>query len=183
MKMRTSVAGLPDVLLIEPQVFHDPRGFFLETYQAEKFARAGITDQFVQDNLSGSKRNVLRGLHYQVRRPQGKLVRAVSGEVFDVVVDLRRGSPTFGRWAGEVLSAENRKMLWAPPGFAHGFYVLSDWAEVAYKTTDYYVPDCERSILWNDPGIGIEWPVPSGLRPVLSDRDAAGKTLKEAEVL
>jgi dTDP-4-dehydrorhamnose 3,5-epimerase len=177
--IRTSV---PDVVLVEPRVFGDERGFFFESYQAQRFAEAGISAAFVQDNHSGSKRGALRGLHYQVRQPQGKLCRVVAGEVYDVAVDLRRSSPTFGRWAGMHLSAENKLQVWIPPGFAHGFYVLSEWAEVIYKASDYYAPQWERTLLWNDPALGINWPVAHGEAPVLSPKDAQGKPLSEAEV-
>lgn len=175
-------ASIQEVFLIAPQVFEDARGFFLETYQARKLAELGIAEQFVQDNHSGSKQGVLRGLHYQIQQPQGKLVRVVVGEIFDVAVDLRRSSPTFGQWVGQHLSAKNRLQVWVPPGFAHGFYVLSDGAEVIYKTTNYYAPQFERTLLWNDPAIGIEWPVIPDKSPILSAKDALGKPLCEAEV-
>lgn len=180
--MKVVATDLPGVLLIEPEVFGDQRGFFLETYHARKMAAAGITESFVQDNHSGSHRGTLRGLHYQIRQPQGKLVRAVVGEIFDVAVDLRRSSPTFGRWFGVRLSAENKLQLWVPAGFAHGFYVLSEWAEVVYKVTDFYAPEWERTLLWNDPEVGVIWPLLEGLPPTLSVKDANGKPLKEAEV-
>jgi dTDP-4-dehydrorhamnose 3,5-epimerase len=163
-------------------VFGDERGFFMETYQQEKFAAAGITHQFVQDNHSRSVRGTLRGIHYQIRNTQGKLVRFVVGEVFDVAVDLRRSSPTFGKWVGYILSAENKRILWVPPGFGHGFYTLSDWAEVVYKATDYYSPADERSIIWNDPDIGIKWPEQVKEKLIISEKDALGATLKQAEV-
>ncbi len=172
---------LPDVIIIEPQVFGDQRGFFMETYQEKEFNNAGIP-HFVQDNHSGSRQGTLRGLHYQLRQTQGKLVRVVAGEIFDVAVDIRRSSPTFGKCVGEALSSQNRKQIWAPPGFAHGFYVLSEWAEVLYKTTDYYAPEWERSILWNDPAIGIDWPIIPGTTPILSEKDQHGKLLSEAEI-
>jgi dTDP-4-dehydrorhamnose 3,5-epimerase len=172
---------IPDVLLIVPKVFGDQRGFFMETFRAELFAQAGIPVNFVQDNHSGSRQGILRGLHYQIHQPQGKLVRAVAGEVYDVVVDLRRSSPTFGRWEGHSLSAENRRQIWIPEGFGHGFYVLSEWAEVVYKTTDYYAPQWERTLLWNDPELGIEWPLIGGQQPILSAKDTHGKPLREAE--
>ena len=172
---------IPDVILVEPKVFGDGRGFFMETYQAARFAAAGITAGFVQDNHSGSARGILRGLHYQIRQPQGKLVRVVAGEVFDVAVDLRRSSPTFGRWVGQRLSASNRLQIWIPPGFAHGFYVLSEWAEVVYKATDYYDPEWERTLLWNDPEVGVEWPLLEGRPPILSQKDAEGSLLQSAE--
>ena len=173
---------LPDVILIRPKVFSDARGFFLETYREDKFTQSGIDKRFVQDNHSGSVKGVLRGLHYQIHQPQGKLVRALAGEIFDVAVDVRRTSPTFGKWCGEYLSAENRHQLWIPEGFAHGFLALSDWVEVAYKATDYYAPEWERCIVWNDPAIGIEWPVLDGADIAVSAKDALGKVFKEAEV-
>ena len=172
--------ALPDVLAIEPRVFGDPRGFLLESWNARAFAVAGIRAEFVQDNHSRSTRNVLRGLHYQVHQPQGKLVRVVLGEVYDVAVDLRRSSPTFGRWIGERLSAENKRMAWIPAGFAHGYLVLSDFAEVLYKATGYYAPEHERSIAWNDPDLGIDWPLTGA--PMLSAKDAAGARFRDAEV-
>ncbi len=184
--MRISVlkiipSSIPDVLSIEPQVFPDERGFFFESYQKEKFQRAGIAAEFVQDNHSKSCRGALRGLHYQIRQAQGKLVRVVAGEIFDVAVDIRKSSPTFGRWVGDYLSAENRRMLWVPKGFAHGFYVTSPEAEVLYKTTDYYAPQWERCIIWNDPAVGIQWPLQAG-GPILSAKDSDGKLLSEAEL-
>ncbi len=173
---------IPDVLIFKPTVFGDERGFSLETFRADVFARSGISGPFVQDNHSGSAQGVLRGLHYQIRHGQGKLVRAVAGEIFDVAVDLRRSSSTFGRWVGVSLSAENRQQVWVPIGFAHGFYVLSEWAEVLYKTTDYYTPEWERTLMWNDPALGIEWPLLMGQAPVLSERDSHGKLLSEADL-
>jgi dTDP-4-dehydrorhamnose 3,5-epimerase len=173
---------LPDVFLLEVPVYEDYRGFFMEAYQAAKLAELGISERFVQDNQSGSKQGVLRGLHYQIQQPQGKLVRAIVGTIFDVAVDLRRSSPTFGKWVAHQLSAENRLQLWVPPGFAHGFYVLSEQAEVLYKTTDYYAPQFERTLLWNDPDVGIEWPISPHHLPFLSPKDAQGKLLSEAEV-
>ena len=178
--MKVVRTAIPDVVVLEPKVFGDARGFFLETWNARAFAIAGIRAEFVQDNHSRSTRNVLRGLHYQLRQPQGKLVRVILGEVFDVAVDLRRSSPTFGRWVGEKLSAENRRMVWIPAGFAHGFLVVSDVAEFLYKATDYYAPEHERSIAWNDPDLAIEWPLSSA--PVLSAKDVAGVRLRDAEV-
>jgi len=172
---------IPDVILIRPDVYQDARGYFMEVYEAHKFAAAGIPHTFVQDNQSGSQRGVLRGLHYQIQQPQGKLVRVVTGEVFDAAVDLRRASPTFSQWASTVLSSQSRELIWVPPGFAHGFYVLSEWAEVAYKTTDYFAPQSERTLLWNDPDVGIEWPLRPGTVPVLSAKDAAGTMLRRAE--
>lgn len=172
---------IPDVLVIKTKVFEDPRGFFLETYRDNEFISAGIDCKFVQENHSASQRGVLRGLHYQIRHTQGKLVRAIAGEIFDAVVDIRRSSPTFGRWVGVTLSAENKQQLWVPPGFAHGFYVLSERAEITYKVTDYYAPEWDRSLLWNDPQIGIDWPLMDGM-PSLSDKDINGKTFAEAEL-
>ena len=173
--------NIKDVKLLSPQVFGDHRGFFMETFR-ESFFRENIADlSFVQDNHSRSGKGVLRGLHYQLKQTQGKLVRVISGEVFDVAVDIRKSSPDFGKWAGAVLSAENRQMFWVPPGFAHGFYVMSDQAEFVYKCTDYYAPEHERSILWNDPRIGIEWPL-GAETPLLSAKDEAGVRLFDAEV-
>lgn len=171
---------LSSVKIIEPKVFSDSRGFFLESYNERTFKSLGIHAAFVQDNHSSSQRGVLRGLHYQIRQPQGKLIRVLRGEIFDVAVDLQRSSPQFGKWTGIKLSDENRRMLWIPPTFAHGFLVLSDSAEVAYKTTDYYAPQWERSLLWNDPDLGIEWPR-SG-EPILSEKDKNGRRFSEAEV-
>jgi dTDP-4-dehydrorhamnose 3,5-epimerase len=167
---------LPGVVVVEPQVFEDARGFFMETYHAPKFAEAGISEAFVQDNHSRSVKDTLRGLHYQIERPQGKLVRVVAGEVFDVAVDIRQGSPTFGRWHGVNLSADNRLQLYVPPGFAHGFCVVSDTADVIYKCTDVYAPKGERTIRWDDPELAVAWPV---ARPLLSEKDAAAPTLAE----
>ncbi len=179
--MRFELTSLPDVVAAIPEVFEDARGFFMETWQAKAFADAGIDATFVQDNFSRSVRLTLRGLHYQIRKPQGKLVRVVRGEVFDVAVDLRRSSGNFGRWMGETLTEGNRKALWIPPGFAHGFLVLSDGAEVEYKCTDYYAPEFERSVRWDDPDIRIEWPLPGGEQPLLSPRDKAAPVLAHAE--
>ena len=173
---------IPDLIVLQPKVFGDERGFFMETFRADDFAAGGITGPFVQDNHSGSQQGILRGLHYQIRQAQGKVVRVVSGEIFDVGVDMRRSSPTFGRWVGVRLSAENKKLLWIPPGFAHGFYVLSEWAEVIYKATDYYAPAWERCLLWNDPALGIEWPLINGQPPLLSKKDSHGKLLSESEL-
>ena len=175
-------APFQDVYLIEPKVFGDARGFFMETYQAEVFAQAGIPAHFVEDNHSGSRQGILRGLHYQVQQTQGKLVRVIAGEVFDAVVDLRKASPTFGKWGGTFLSSENRMQLWVPPGFAHGFLVTSPWAEVVYKTTDLYAPQWERTLLWNDPQIGIEWPLAPGQDPLLSEKDRVGLPFQQAPV-
>jgi len=172
---------LPDVLILEPKVFGDARGFFFESFNARDFAHCtGLDVQFVQDNHSKSAQGVLRGLHYQIQHPQGKLVRVTQGEVFDVAVDLRRSSPTFGQWAGVVLSAENKRQLWVPPGFAHGFLVTSESAEFLYKTTDYWYPEFERSLLWCDPAVGIVWPAEG--EPLLAAKDRVGKTLAEADV-
>jgi dTDP-4-dehydrorhamnose 3,5-epimerase len=180
--MKFTPTSIPDVILIEPRVFGDSRGFFLETYQARLFAEAGILVNFVQDNHSGSQKGILRGLHYQTRQTQGKLVRVVAGEVYDVVVDLRRSSPTFGKWVGQVLSAENKCQLWIPPGFAHGFYVMSNWAEFIYKVTDFYAPEWERTLFWNDPQLAIGWPLVDGLLPTLSAKDAQGRLFGDAEL-
>jgi dTDP-4-dehydrorhamnose 3,5-epimerase len=174
--------SIPDVILIELQVRGDARGFFMEVYHAQRFAENGIPDSFVQDNHSGSQRGALRGLHYQIRQAQGKLVRVVAGEIFDVAVDIRCSSPTFGQWVGATLSAENKRQIWVPPGFAHGFYVISEWAEVVYKVTDLYAPQWERTLLWNDPALGIVWPIPAGEQPLLSPKDLQGRLLSEAEL-
>jgi len=180
--MKVVESGLGGVLVFEPVVYGDPRGFFFESYREDLFRKAAGTNRpFVQDNHSRSVRHVLRGLHYQVRQPQGKLIRAVVGEIFDVVVDLRRPSSTFGQWMATVLSAENKRQVWVPEGFAHGFLVLSDVAETVYKTTDYYAPRHERSLLWNDPDIGIAWPLTA--EPILAAKDVAGRRLAECEVL
>lgn len=178
--MEKIATAIPDVFMVAPKVFGDDRGFFLESYNRRSMAALGIDFEFVQDNHSRSAKGVLRGLHYQIQQPQGKLVRVVAGEIFDVAVDIRRSSPTFGKWVGMTLSAENKRMAWVPPGFAHGFYVTSDSAEVLYKATDYYAPEHERSLLWNDPALGIEWPL-SG-EPLLSEKDRKGLPLATAEV-
>ncbi|MCP8466753.1 dTDP-4-dehydrorhamnose 3,5-epimerase [Pseudomonas sp. ZM23] len=179
--MKVTPLAIPDVLVIEPQVFGDSRGFFYESYNQRKFEQAiGRRAEFVQDNHSRSARGVLRGLHYQIRQAQGKLVRVVQGEVFDIAVDLRRSSPTFGRWAGQVLSAENKLQMWIPEGFAHGFLVLSETAEFLYKTTDFWAPEHERCIAWNDPELAIEWPLDG--EPSLSGKDRDGKSLADAEL-
>ena len=179
--MRLTRAEIPDVLILEPDVFGDERGFFLETYNKRAFREAtGLDVDFVQDNHSSSRRGVLRGLHYQVRQAQGKLVRVISGEVFDVAVDLRRSSPAFGKWTAVRLDAASKRMAWIPAGFAHGFLVLSDHAECVYKTTDYYAPEHERTLLWNDPQLGIRWPLEG--EPMLADRDRRAPSLKLAEV-
>jgi len=179
--MQVVATAIPDLFTIEPRVFGDDRGFFYESFNQRRFTElTGVTDSFVQDNHSKSARNVLRGLHYQIRQPQGKLVRVVAGEVLDIAVDLRKSSPNFGNWVGVNLSAENKKMLWIPKGFAHGFVVLSDSAEFLYKTTDYWAPEHERSILWNDPDLAIDWQL-GNATPLLSAKDQAGKLLREAE--
>lgn len=180
--MKVTPTAIPDVSIFEPKVFGDSRGFFMESFNQKVFDEAvGQHVDFVQDNHSRSSKGVLRGLHYQIRHPQGKLVRVTSGAVFDVAVDIRRSSPTFGKWVGAELSAENQRQLWVPAGFAHGFLVLSETADFLYKTTDFYAPEYERSILWNDPAIAIEWPIQASL-PVLSQKDAQGALLNEAEV-
>jgi len=179
--MKFLATNLPGVVKIEPSVHSDDRGYFMETWQARRFSDAGIGEDFVQDNFSQSSKGTLRGLHYQIEQAQGKLVRVVQGEVFDVAVDLRKSSPNYGQWVGDLLSAENKHQLWIPPGFGHGFLVMSETAEFEYKCTDYYAPDFERSIRWDDPDIGIEWPLPDGEQPKLSSRDAAAPFLKDAE--
>ena len=179
--MKVTPTAIADVLLIEPKVFGDDRGFFYESFNRRAFGEAsGIDVDFVQDNHSKSARNVLRGLHYQIGQPQGKLVRVVAGEVYDVAVDLRRSSPTFGLWVGEILSADNKRQLWIPPGMAHGFVVLSESAEFLYKTTDYWAPEFERCIAWDDPTLAINWPVLNG-EPLLSAKDARGQAFLQAE--
>lgn len=179
--MKATHLAIKEVVLFEPQVFGDERGYFFESFNQKQFEEAVIRPVvFVQDNHSRSSKGVLRGLHYQIQSPQGKLVRVVSGEVFDVAVDMRRSSPTFGKWVGALLSAENKHQLWIPEGFAHGFVVLSDSAEFLYKTTDYYAPNHERCLLWNDPEIAIAWPIAEA--PILSAKDAKGLSLSEAEV-
>ena len=171
--MKAIPTTIPDVLIIEPRVFGDSRGFFFESFNQKNFSQAtGLGVNFVQDNHSRSVKGVLRGLHYQIRQPQGKLVRVVRGAVFDVAVDIRKSSPTFGRWVGVELTEDNYRQVWVPPGFAHGFYVLSESADFLYKTTDYYIPDFERSIVWNDPEIAISWPVEAGAQPIISAKDA-----------
>lgn len=174
--------SLPDAVIIKPRVYSDGRGFFLEYWHRIKFRDKGIDREFVQDNHSRSSRNVLRGLHYQVRHTQGKLVKVISGEIFDVAVDLRRSSPHFGKWEGVILSSENKLMFWVPEGFAHGFLVISREAEVLYKCTDYYMPECERTIRWDDPEIGIQWPIEDPSSPLLSTKDAEAPLLKDAEI-
>lgn len=177
--MKVIETRLSDVLLLEPKVFGDARGFFMESYNKRAMSEAGISREFVQDNHSRSAKGVLRGLHYQIKQPQGKLVRVVSGEVYDVAVDMRRGSPQFGQSVGMLLSAENRRMAWVPPGFAHGFYVVSEFAEFLYKTTDYYAPEYERTLLWNDPILAIDWPLDG--EPKLSEKDRLGNLFSQAE--
>ena len=178
--MKVTPTELPDVLLIEPRVFSDERGFFFESWNRRALEAAGLRADFVQDNHSRSLRNVVRGLHYQIEHAQGKLVRVCFGEVFDVAVDIRRSSPTFGRWVGITLSAQNKQMLWIPPGYAHGFLVLSEAAEFLYKTTDYWFPEHERTLLWNDPALGIAWPLAGA--PSLAAKDAAGRSLALADL-
>ncbi len=179
--MNVISTGLPEVLILEPKVFGDDRGFFYESFNQQRFSDAtGVVATFVQDNHSRSEKNVLRGLHYQIQQPQGKLVRVIAGEVFDVAVDIRKSSPNFGKWVGFKLSAENKLMAWVPPGFAHGFLVLSESAEFLYKTTDYYAPQFERSILWNDPTVGVVWPIIGEAKLSAKDKNAA--RLADAEV-
>ncbi|MGC8520136.1 MAG: dTDP-4-dehydrorhamnose 3,5-epimerase [Steroidobacteraceae bacterium] len=180
--MEFEPTSLSEVVLIRPKVFGDARGFFMESWEQRKFAAAGLDLNFVQDNHSHSARHILRGLHYQIRQPQGKLVRVTSGRVFDVAVDIRRSSPTFGRWVGVELSAENHHMLWVPPGFAHGYLVLSESADFLYKVTDFWAPEQERAIRWDDPTIGVRWPLPAGAQPILSGKDAVAPAFASAEV-
>lgn len=172
--------AIPDIVLIKPKIFGDARGYFFESWESRKFKQAGLDLTFVQDNYSRSIKNTLRGLHYQIQQPQGKLVRVISGEVLDVAADLRRSSPYFGKWVGTILSAENKEQLWIPPGFAHGFYVLSDTAEFFYKCTDFYAPQYERTVRWDDPRLGIDWGL-AGEIPLLSAKDLAGIFLDDAE--
>ena len=174
--------SIPDVVLIKPDVYKDDRGFFLESYQKEDFEEIGISENFVQDNHSGSEQGVLRGLHYQLCHPQGKLVRVIRGKIFDVAVDIRKNSPTCGQWVSARLSAENKHQLWIPTGFAHGFYVISEWAEMIYKVTDFYAPECERTLIWNDPNVGIPWPLLDNREPNLSEKDAQGKRFDQIEL-
>ncbi len=173
---------IPEVVLIQPKLFKDARGFFMETYQKELFSQAGIPEDFVQDNHSSSKKYALRGLHYQVTHTQGKLLRVIIGEIFDVAVDLRKNSPTYGKWVGAYLSDKNYEQIWIPPGFAHGFFVLSDRADVVYKTTDYYDASGERTIRWDDPTLAIDWPIPQDVLPVISEKDTNGVSFLKAEV-
>jgi len=177
--MKAVATAIPDVLLLEPQVFGDERGFFFESWNRRHFAELGIDREFVQDNHSKSAKNVLRGLHYQIEHPQGKLVRVIAGSIYDVAVDLRRSSPSFGKWVAFTLTADDRRMAWIPPGFAHGFCVTSVSAEVLYKTTDYWSPTHERSLKWNDPALAIPWPLNG--EPLLAAKDAAGKSFDQAE--
>ena len=179
--MKFVPTDLPDVIRIEPTVHGDERGFFMETWHTRRFHEAGIDGEFVQDNVSQSSKGTLRGLHYQIEHSQGKLVRVVQGEVFDLAVDLRRSSPHYGQWVGEVLSAENKHQLWVPPGYGHGFLVLSDTAEFEYKCTEYYAPEFERAIRWDDPDLGIEWPLLDGKQPMLSSKDAGAPFFRDAE--
>jgi dTDP-4-dehydrorhamnose 3,5-epimerase len=179
--MKVITTKIPDIVVFEPTIYGDDRGFFLESFNQKVFTeKTGINTQFVQDNHSRSSKNVLRGLHYQIQQPQGKLVRVVVGEIFDVAVDIRQNSPTFTQWVGYKLSAENKQQMWVPPGFAHGFLVLSEIAEVLYKTTDYYAPQSERCLAWNDPEIAINWPLKEN--PILSAKDQSGKSLQFAEI-
>ena len=180
--MQFEPTAIADVILVKPRVFGDPRGYFFESWEERKFASGGIPARFVQDNHSRSARHVLRGLHYQLPHPQGKLVRVARGAVFDVAVDIRRSSPTFGRWVGAELSERNHHMLWVPAGLAHGYLTLSETADFLYRCTDFYVPECERAIIWNDPDIGIQWPLPAGIAPVLSAKDAVARSFKQAEL-
>ena len=173
---------ITDIILIKPEIFTDPRGYFFEAYEEKKFVQSGIKLNILQQNQSGSKKGSLRGLHYQIEYTQGKLIRAIRGEIFDVAVDLRKSSETFGNWQGVYLNEDNKNQLWIPPGFAHGFLVTSDWAEIVYSTTDIYAPQYERTILWNDPQIGIEWPLMENETPILSDKDLNGTLLKNSEL-
>ena len=180
--MNFTATQIPDVIVIDPVVFEDARGFLMETWQSERFSDAGIEANFVQDVHSRSANGVLRGLHYQVEHAQGKLIRVIRGELFDVAVDLRKSSPTFGQWVSETLSAGNRRLIWVPPGFAHGFMVLSDFAEIEYRMTDYHSPEHGRTIHWDDPDIGIEWPLLDGQKPLLSEKDEDAVSFEDAEV-
>ncbi len=180
--MNVVETSIPDVRIIEPHVFGDHRGYFIETWNEARFSECGIHAMFVQDNFSFSKKGTLRGLHYQIEKTQGKLMRVVEGEVYDVCVDLRKSSNTFGHWVGVVLSSENKRSLWVPPGFAHGFYVTSEVAAFEYKCTDYYAKEHERTLLWNDPSLGIEWPIEAGSEPLITDKDRDGKVLLQADV-
>ena len=179
--MQFITTEIPEVVVLEPKVFGDERGFFMETFRASDFTEHCAVRDFVQDNHSSSRQGILRGLHYQIKQPQGKLVRVIRGSVYDVAVDMRRSSATFGKWVGVELSAENKKQLWVPEGFGHGFYVISEEAEFVYRCTDYYAPEYERCLLWNDPELAIAWPLVRGEAPTLSKKDAAGSTWAEAE--
>ena len=179
--MEFEPTAIPEVVLVKPKVFKDARGHFFESWTQKKFAAAGLDLEFVQDNENRSEQHVLRGLHYQLTQPQGKLVRVVTGAVFDVAVDLRRGAPTFGRWVGAELTADNHHMLWVPPGFAHGFMVLSESAHFLYKCTQFYYPEDERAICWDDADLGVRWPLPAGVQPVISGRDAAARRFRDVE--
>jgi dTDP-4-dehydrorhamnose 3,5-epimerase len=179
--MKVLETSLPGVLVIEPTVFGDERGFFMETWNAKTFREHGLDWTFVQDNHSRSAKHILRGLHYQVRQPQGKLLRVTAGRAFDVAVDLRRSSPHFGKWTGIELNSKDKRLIWIPPGFAHGFLTLEDGTDVIYKCTDYYAPEHDRTIMWNDPSIAIDWPIPPGAKPTLSKKDEAGSTFASAE--
>lgn len=179
--MQVIDTALQDVKILEPRVFGDDRGFFLESWNKQQFGELGLPTEFVQDNHSRSSQGVLRGLHYQIKQPQGKLVRVTAGEVYDVAVDMRRSSPDFGRWVGVMLSESNKRQLWVPPGFAHGFYVISQSADFQYKCTEFYAPEYERSLLWNDPEIGIDWPLVDNTAPTLAEKDAAALTLKQCD--
>jgi len=180
--MRFIPTEISDVILVEPQIFGDDRGFFMETYQTCKFTHGGISHPFVQDNHSGSKQGVLRGLHYQIQQQQGKLVRVIKGEIYDVAVDLRINKPTFGKWISFYLSEQNKQQLWIPPGFGHGFYTLSEWAEVVYRTTDFYAPEWERTIRWDDPTLNIAWPLLNTKHPFISPKDAQGKQFVDSDL-
>ena len=180
--MEFEQTGLPGIVKIVPTVHEDSRGFFVENWQSKKFSQCGIDAAFVQENFSHSKQGTLRGIHYQIKQPQGRLVRVVQGKVFDVSIDLRRSSPHFGQWTGEILSAENGHQLWVPPGFGHGFLVLSETAGFQYNCTDFYAPEFDRSIRWDDPAIGIDWPLPKGESPLLSEKDEAAPNMKDAEL-
>lgn len=179
--MNFSPTKLDGVVCVDPFVYEDERGYFMDTWQQEEFNRAGIDAEFVQHSVSSSGAGAVRGLHYQIRQPQGKLIRVIRGEVYDVALDLRRSSPCFGQWVGEVLSDGNRRQLWIPPGFAHGFLVMSELAEVEYRLTEFYAPEHERTVRWDDPDLGIEWPLADGQRPILSDKDRAGIAFSAAE--
>ncbi|MDF1500219.1 MAG: dTDP-4-dehydrorhamnose 3,5-epimerase [Anaerolineales bacterium] len=180
--MHIEPTAIPEVLIIRPDVYRDDRGFFLETYRRTRFEQAGIASDFPQENRSGSRQETLRGLHFQIRQVQGKLIQAVYGEIFDVAVDLRKSSGTFGQWTGQVLNAQDHLQMWIPPGFAHGFYVLSEWAEVIYKVTDVYAPEWERTIHWDDPRISIDWPLIDGKAPLVSEKDGRGLAFGSAPV-